>query len=64
MIRARGERLNTMKLFRKKTIVSVTHITHKREKTRRVEFKLDDAKRHIYSVQLSPTESVRVEVEL
>ena len=53
-----------MKLFRKKTIVSVTHITHKREKTRRVEFKLDDAKRHIYSVQLSPTESVRVEVEL
>lgn len=53
-----------MKLFRKKTIVSVTHITTKGSKTKRVEFKLDDAKRHIYSVALSPYESIRVEVEL
>lgn len=53
-----------MKLFRKKTIVSVTRITHRGSKTKRVEFKLDDAKRHIYSVALSANESIRVEVEL
>jgi hypothetical protein len=53
-----------MRLFRKKTIISVTHVTHKGERTKTTEFKLVDAKKHIYVLKQSPWESIRVEVKL
>lgn len=50
--------------LKKTTIVSVTHNTRKRSKTKTVEFNRIHAKRHIFDIVLSHSESVRVEVKL
>lgn len=53
-----------MKWFKRKTIVAVTYITRKGEKTKTVDFDCIDAKRNIYEIMLSPSNSVRVEIKL
>lgn len=53
-----------MKLFRKKTIVSVTRITGRGERTKRTELTLTDAKRHKYEIELGYNERIVVVVEL
>lgn len=53
-----------MNLFRHKTIVRVSHNSTKKTKTIQKEFIKIPNKKNIYALNISPTETIIVEIEL